>query len=136
MTFLLILWLGADLAAIKAEPALDKRAVRAVDAALVDLASARKSYDAGEVAAFQTSLRDVVAAADLSMESLEAMGRHPSRNIRNYKMVETKFRELQRKIATLRSDASVEERPAVEKAERRINEIHEKLVTGIMSRRP
>lgn len=124
------------LEAVKAEPLLDKRAAKAVDAAGQALTEARKFYEQGEIEKFEASLGQVSQAMELSLATLEAMGKHPSRNTRNYKLVEMKTRDLLRRITTFRQDAGFEDRPKVEKVEKRVTEIHEKVVEGVMSRKP
>lgn len=127
---------SSALDAVKAEPLLDKRAAKAVDAASQSVTDARKSYEQSEFARFESSLAEVTAAMDLAIGTLEAMGKHPSRNTRNYKVVEMKTRDLLRRITTLRQDVGFEDRPKVEKVEGRVTAIHEKLVEGVMSRKP
>lgn len=137
MTFLILAILAAiDFEAIKAEPLLEKRALRAASAAIDAVTGARKAYAAGELAPFAAGIAEATSAVDLAVESLEAMGKHPSRNVRNYKAVETKIRELQRIVSTFRADVSFDDRAAVERFEEHVNAVHEKLVSGIMSRKP
>jgi hypothetical protein len=136
ISLFLLTALALDLDSIKAEPMLEKRALRAADAALEAVANSRKAYSAGDLKPFADGVADATAAVDLALESLEAMGKHPSRNVRNYKAVETKIRELQRRVSTFRADVSFEDRAPVEKLEQHVNAAHEKLVTGIMSRKP
>lgn len=124
------------LEAAKSEPVLDRRAVKAVDAAGVALTEARKQYEQGEEAKFEAALGEMVQGMELALTTLEAMGKHPSRNTRNYKVIEMKTRDLLRRVTTFRQDCGFEDRPKVEKAEKRITEIHEKLVDGVMSRKP
>ena len=71
-----------------------------------------------------------------ALASLEAMGKHPSQNVRHYKPAEMRVRELLRRITTLRNDASIEQRPAVVECERRLTAVHETLLDGVMSKRP
>jgi hypothetical protein len=128
--------LPEDLASVKAEPLLDKRAQLALDLAGMRLTEARAAYEKGEFKTLPALMDEVTASAELCLLSLEAMGKHPAKNVKNYKPSEKRMRELLRRVATFRGDVSFEDRPAVEKAERRITEIHEKLLEGALSRKP
>lgn len=126
----------ADLAGVKSEPALDKRAQLALDFAGSRLTEARAAYDKGEYKTLPSFVDEITHGAELCIQSLEDMGKHPAKNVKNYKLAEKRMRELLRRVATFRSDVSFEDRPLVEKAERRIGEIHEKLLAGALSRKP
>jgi hypothetical protein len=126
----------SDLASVKAEPALDKRAQLALDFAGTRLTEARAAYEKGEFKALPGFVDEIKTSAELCIQSLEEMGKHPAKNVKNYKLAEKRMRELLRRVATFRGDVSFEDRPVVEAAERRIGEIHEKLLAGALSRKP
>lgn len=128
--------LPPDLAQVKAEPVLDKRAQLALDFAGQRLTDARAAYEKGEYKALPGFVDAITTGAELCILSLEGMGKHPAKNVKNYKLAEKRMRELLRRVATFRSDVSFEDRAVVEKAERRIGEIHEKLLEGALSRKP
>ena len=134
LTLMMMATLTQDLAGVKAEPLLEKRAQKAIDFAGTRLTEARAAYDKGEYQQLGRAVEEVTA--ELCLESLEAMGKHPSRNVKNYKLSEKRLRELLRRVATLRADVSFEDRLLVEKAEKRINAIHEKLLEGALSKKP
>ena len=137
--FLIATMLLADqtpLDAVKSEPMLDRRALKAVDAAGAALTEARKRYEQGELEKFESALGGVVEGMELALTTLESMGKHPSKNTRNYKAAEMKTRDLLRRVTTFRQDCGFEDRPKVERVEKRVAEIHEKLVDGVMSRKP
>ncbi|MBY0502957.1 MAG: hypothetical protein K2X03_03540 [Bryobacteraceae bacterium] len=125
-----------DLDAVKAEPVLEKRVVRALDCAQESLTEARKHYEAGEDAALKKSLAQVADASECALATLEEMGKHPSRNVRHYKPTEMRLREILRRLVTLRNDAGLEVRPLVEQCEKRVEAVHDKLLDGVMSRKP
>lgn len=127
---------AADLAAVKAEPLLERRAQRALDFAGDRLSEARTAYEKGEYKALPGFVGEITASAELCIQSLEEMGKHPAKNVKNYKLAEKRMRELLRRVTTFRNDVSFADRPVVEKAERRIAEIHEKLLEGALSRKP
>jgi hypothetical protein len=128
--------LTEDLASVKAEPVLDKRAQRALDFAGVRLTEARTAYEKGEYKLLAGYAGEVTVGAELCIQSLEEMGKHPAKNVKNYKLAEKRMRELLRRVSAFRNDVGFEDRPALEEAERRISEIHEKLLEGALSRKP
>lgn len=133
---LMMATLAQDLAAVKAEPLLDKRAQKGIDFAGERLTNARAVYEKGDFKALAPAVAEVTTGAELCLQSLEAMGKHPSRNVKNYKLAERRIRELLRRVTTLRADVSAEDRAVVERAEQRINELHEKLLEGALSKKP
>lgn len=135
-SLVLLAALSIDFDAVKAEPILEKRAQRALDFSQERLTEARKYYESGDDAAFAIALKQTAAGAEYCLASLEAMGKHPSQNVRHYKPAEMRVRELLRRMTTLRNDASIEQRPAVVECERRLTAVHETLLDGVMSKRP
>lgn len=125
-----------ELAEVKTEPVLEKRAQKALDAANAKLTAVRAQYDKGEYQALPAGMEQVVALAELNLASLEAMGKHPSRNVKNYKLSEKRMRELLRRVETFANDVSFQDRDAVKKAQERINQLHEKLLEGALSKKP
>ena len=136
ISLVLLTILTIDWDSVKAEPVLEKRAQRALDFAQERLTEARKHYESGDDAAFGKAVNQTAEGAEYCLASLEAMGKHPSQNVRHYKPAEMRVRELLRRITTLRNDASIEQRPAVVECERRLTVVHETLLDGVMSRRP
>lgn len=135
-SLVLLTALVIDLDSLKSEPILEKRAQRALDLAQERLTEARKHLETGDDSAFTKALKQAAEATEYSLASLEQMGKHPSRNVRHYKPAEIRLRELLRRITTLRNDTSIEQRPAVVQCEERISAVHEKLLDGVMSRKP
>ncbi len=135
-SLLLLAALTIDLDSLKSEPILEKRAQRALDLAQERLTEARKHLETGDDPAFVNALKQAAEATEYSLASLEQMGKHPSRNVRHYKPTEIRVRELLRRVTTLRNDTSIEQRPAVVQCEERVTAVHEKLLDGVMSRKP
>jgi len=135
-SLLLVTFLSTDLSAVKSEPVLEKRVHRALDCAQENLTEARKHYESGDDGALKKALEQTAEATEYALTTLEDMGKHPSRNVRNYKPAELRVRELLRRITTLRNDASIDQRPSVVECESRLNAVHEKLLEGVMSRKP
>lgn len=122
--------------AVKAETNLEKRYWAALDAGQKALDEARAAMSAGTVAELQAKVGQAGDCVEYAMESLEAMGKHPSQNGKNYKRAELRTRDLLRRIDTLAKDVAIDEREAVQAAQKRIGAVHDKLITGVMSRRP
>ena len=133
---LLMMTLVLDLEAVRSEPQLEKRAQKAIDYAGAEVSEAREAYQKGEVKGFESAIEHVVAGADLTIKTLEDMGKHPSKNVKNYKLSEKRLREVVRRLDTLKMDVGADERPLVEKAVHHLEEIHEKLLEGALSRKP
>jgi hypothetical protein len=136
MFSLVLLAFAIDFDAVKAEPVLEKRAQRALDFAQERLTAARKHYEAAEDAEFTSALSDTAEGVEYCLATLEEIGKHPSKNVRNYKPSEMRVRDLLRRLVTLRNDASIELRPAVADCEKRVSAVHDALLNGVMSKRP
>jgi len=120
--FLFLLLLGQVPDAVLNEPVAEKRYQLALDVAAKALVE-----------------KKLVVAADateFALKSLEAMGKSPHKNARNYKRIELRTREFLRRADALIKEAGVEERPMLEEAQSRINAVHEKVLEGVMSKNP
>jgi hypothetical protein len=124
--------LRADLAAVRAEPNLERRAAKALDNADRALKAAQQAYRNGHgdqtVAAFDELRESVVLAND----SLKQTGKNPSRSPKHFKRAEIRTRELLRRMNDFRPQMSPDDREPLEKAEAAIQKIHEELLAGIM----
>ncbi len=133
MIFVLLLMLAApDLTGIKAEPDLEKRADLALVHADEELDAAREAYKAGNLKQMKDDLQEVGGAAQLALDSLE-QAHKPARKSNHYKRAELKTRALLRRLASLSDDVSIDDRPAVEEVRQHIQEVHDRLLSAIMS---
>lgn len=134
IAFLLAVAMLFDLAAVRSEPALDKRALRAFDHAFQMLMDARKEMEAGgdKVPAQMEELGD---AAELALETLDELGKPRGRHGGTYKKAELRARDLLRRLATFRQDSPFEERTAVAEAEKRVLQVQDRLLGAIMGRK-
>jgi hypothetical protein len=124
----------ADLAAVKKEPDLQKRSEKALDAAMETLKSARAlPAEGGSLADLQKHMDAVVEAVELSLQSLRDTGKKPNKLTRAYKRGELKTREIQKQIDILIQALAFDNRPPAEKAQARMNVLHEEFLFGIMS---
>jgi hypothetical protein len=126
---------AGDLDAIKAEPNLEKRSERALDNADRQIDAARKAYAAGDVNSTRQALHEVRASVELSYTSLQETGKNPRRSPKHFKRAEVRIREMLRRLRGLEDEFSVEDRPPVQEVEQRLQEIHDELLTGIMTKK-
>lgn len=136
LTLLLALntW-AIDLAGIKSEPKLEKRSELALQYADTALDSARDLYKKGDMDSCRAALGDVEAGVQLSYDSLMATGQDPRRHSGPFKHAEKSTREILRRLDSLSDLMSAFDRSAVEPAQRRVSDIHDKLITGIMGKK-
>jgi hypothetical protein len=121
--------------AIKAEPNLEKRSERALDNADREIDSARKAYAAGDLNSTRQALQNVRASVELSYDSLQETGKNPRRSPKYFKRAEVRIREMLRRLRGLEDEFSVEDRAPVQEVEKRLQEIHDDLLTGIMTKK-
>ena len=133
MIVLLTLMLAFDLASVKQEPKLDKRSDLALAYADKAVSTARDAYQDGRWEQVQNALKEVEAAVGLSYESLMATGKEPRKNSGPFKRAEKATRELLRRLASLRTSMSSVDHAAVDPIVTSVTEVHNNLVTGIMT---
>jgi hypothetical protein len=135
MTFALILVLAFfDLAAVKAEPDLNRRSDMALANAEEKLDAAKEAYRAGNDAAEAAAVQEIGESVELCYESLEQTHGAP-RKSRFYKRAELKTSELMRRLAGFRDEVNFELRPNVDAVLKKVSDIHDQLLSDIMSRK-
>jgi hypothetical protein len=127
--------LALDLAAIKAEPKLEKRSELALQYADSAVDTARDAYKKGDLGASRAALGEVEAGVELSFDSLMATGQDPRRHSKPFKKAEKSTREILRRLDSLSDLMSAFDRSAVEPAHRTVSDIHDKLIVGIMGKK-
>ena len=126
-----LLFVAADLAAVKAEPDLQKRSELALSNADREIDTAREAYRSGDVNKMNAALEEVRDSVNLSVESLEE--RHKkARNDKYYKRAELKVRALLRRLKGFGDEVDVDDRKEVEAVRLRLQELHDQLITAIM----
>jgi hypothetical protein len=105
---------GTDLAAVKAEPNLEKRSEKALVWAGEVLTAMRAELDRNDVEKIKDSLKDFQAAVDVSVDSLEAAGKNARKNPKYFKRAELRLRELQRRLETFKRDLGLDDRPLLD----------------------
>ena len=127
--------LGQSLEEVKREPDAEKRYQLALDVAKRSLDEAREAMTKVDATAMKSALAACAEATEFALTSLEAMGRQPYRNTKNYKKAELRTRDLLRRLDTLLKDANVDDRAGIESVYARVNAVHEKLLEGVMSKK-
>jgi hypothetical protein len=130
----LALPLGAgDLAAVKAELNLEKRARRALDNADVALKAAEDAYlKDGDLERANAALDELSQSVELAFTSLRQTGKSPVKSPRRFKEAEIKTRELLRLLADFRQGMSALDRDEIDKVHAAIQKVHDDLLAGIM----
>lgn len=126
---------AADLSAIKAEPNLEKRSEKALANANHAIDVARDSYAAGDVKRAREALDELAESVDLSHESLAETHKHPRSSPKYFKKAEVSIREMQRRLKSLEDQFSVNDRPMLQEAAQKLQQVRDDLVDGIMSKK-
>ena len=135
MTPALVIFLAfADLASVKAEPDLNRRSELALLNADEKIDAARQAYQAGNESAEDAAIQAVADSVTLCYEALEQTHGAPRKN-RYYKKAELKVSALMRRLSGFRDEVSFDFRPKVDVVLKRISDIHDELLSDIMSRR-
>lgn len=135
MTLFLALALAfADIASVKAEPNPDKRSDLALENANRALDEARDAYQAGNMQKTDAELEEVRQSVDLSLDSLEKSGQKP-RNSKYYKRAEIALRKMLRRLAGFRDEMSIDDRKPLEDVATRVQEVHDRLLSEIMTKK-
>jgi hypothetical protein len=106
--------MASGLESVKAEPNLEKRSEKALAYAGEVVTAMRGALDNNDVEKIRTQLREFGEAVDLSLDSLKATGKNARKSPKHFKRAETKLRELQRRLETLRQDMSIDDRPVLD----------------------
>jgi len=131
---LVILLAFADLAAVKAEPDLNRRSELALLNADEKIDEARKAYQAGDQRTEEADIQEVAESVTLCYQSLEKTRSEP-RKSKYYKRAELKVSALMRRLSGFRDEVSFDFRPNVEAALKKLSDIHDQLLSDIMSRK-
>ncbi len=135
--FLLLASIAAasELDTIKAETNLEKRSDKALEYADGQFEAATQAYSAGDFKKSMSALDDTLAGVELSYDSLRATGKSPRRSPKYFKHAELRTRELLRRLRDFSDAVSFEDRPAVDKVVKRIQQIHDDLIESIMTKK-
>jgi len=117
------------LAELKTEHNPSKRSEMALTFADQLFDNAKDSYGKGEISKGDADLDSMTKVLNACVESLAAANKSKS-----YKKAEMKVAHLQRRLSDLVSDMSIQERGWAEYTSRKLDEIHDKLLNGVMRR--
>ena len=135
MTVVLALFLAfADVASVKTEPNPEKRSDLALDNANQAIDEARAAYQAGDMKKTDAELGEVRESVEITLDALEQSGKQPRRS-KYYKNAEIKLRHMLRRLSGFRDEMSVEDRKPLEDAAARMQEVHDRLLSEIMSKK-
>jgi hypothetical protein len=122
----------ADLAAARAEANLEKRSTLALDNAQAALKAARAAYNAGDDPAVSAALEEMRQSVELARDSLQQTGKNPRSHSKYFKQAEIATRDLLRRMETFQLEMSYLDRPLVDGAKARVQQVHDELLTGLM----
>lgn len=124
-----------DLARLRSESNLEKRAHAALDNAEEALRRARDAYTSGDTAGAETRLEEIGQSVELTDNTLKQTGKNPSRSPKHFKYAELRTRELLRRLDGFRDDMSVADRPVLDRVIGTVQRIHDAWLEGIMGKK-
>jgi hypothetical protein len=117
-------------------PDAEKRYMAAFEAAHKAIDASRTATNDAKPEEAKQLLDSAATEVESVLRILESMGKPPYKNSSNYKKAELRTREVLRRIDTLLRDAGFEEREILKSAHERVTAVHEKLLEGVMSKKP
>jgi predicted S18 family serine protease len=123
-----------DLDSVKAEQNLDRRAEYALDHAHTMLDTARSLYKEAKYDRFEGAVLEIGDSVQVCHDALKATGKDPRKNAKQFKKVEQRIQLLIRRLRSMESEVSVDDRPVVKKVGARLEEINEEIVNGIFTK--
>ena len=126
----LLVWLALAPAARSAtnqDHESGKQSEPALNSAEIAFDTAREAYAKGEVHKGDAALETMTGDLNSCLASLESA--HKSRP---YKKAELRVAILQRRMASLLEDINIQDRGWAEQTNRKLEEIHDKLLAGVM----
>jgi hypothetical protein len=124
--------LRADLKQAMAEHDLGRRSKLALDNAEAALKSARAEYDRGETEKATAGISEFIESVDLASNSLNQTGKNPRSSPKWFKQAEIHTRDLLKRLETFQRDMNFTDRPMLDKAKARVQEVHDGLLLGLM----
>jgi hypothetical protein len=135
VSFSFVIFLAfADIATVKTEADPNRRSELALLNADEKIDQARQAYQAGNEGAEEAAIQEVADSVALCYASLEQAHGEP-RKSRYYKHAELKVSVMMRRLSGFRDEVGFELRPHVEAVLKRLSDIHDELISDIMSRK-
>lgn len=128
--------LRADLKQARAEANLEKRARLALENAAAVLQAARDAYRNGDNDRVEASAAKIEESVNLAYSALQATNKDPRRSPKWFKYAEIQTRDLLRKLDTFQQGMSFTDRPMLDKAKAEVQQVHDKLLLGLMEGKP
>jgi site-specific recombinase len=113
--------------AIRAEHDPAKRSEKALSFADSAFENARDDYTKGEINKGDAELENMMTALEECLSSLDT-----AHKARNYKKAEMNVATLQRRMKGLLDDIALQQRGWAEYTQRKLDEVHDKLLEGVM----
>ena len=130
----LLLLAFPDIATVRSVPDLERRSELALANADKDIDAAKQAFTGGDEKAEQQALVEVRELVDVSFDALEHSKQVP-RNSKYYKSAELHLRALLRRLNSFRDQVSFEGREAVDAVIKRVSDVHDELLSAIMSKK-
>jgi hypothetical protein len=127
--------LPAEFPTVMAEENLEKRSALALKEADGAITAAKKAYDERSSADFRSRLADVRELVNLSYKSLNDTGKRARKSPKHFKRAELAIRGLVRRLETLASEVSVDDRDPVTATIKALNDVHGNIVHDIMTKK-
>jgi len=124
--------LRADLKAALAEPNLEKRSKLALDTAEDAYKAVRSAYEKGDNAQVAAAAKELVESVDLAYTSLTGTGKDPRKSPKWFKKAEIETRDLLRRLSSFQEQMSFDDRPMLDAAKAKLQEVHDHLLVGLM----
>jgi len=124
----------ADIGAVKAEPDLNRRSELALMNADEKIDAARQAYQTGNEAAEQAAIQEVAESVTVCYDALKKTRSDP-RKSKYYKRAELKVTALMRRLRGFRDEVSFDVRQNVEVVLKTLSDIHDDLLSEIMSKK-
>ena len=98
--------------------------------------AARSDYQKGDTDRVAADAAKIVDSVDLAFLSLNQTGKDPRKSSRWFKYAEIQTRGLLRKLDTFERDMNFADRPVLEKAKTEVQQVHDKLLLGLIEGKP
>ena len=121
-----------DLARVRAEPNLEKRARLALAESDAAMDAARSDYQRGDTDRVAGDAAKIIDFVDLAFLSLNQTGKDPRRNPKWFKRAEIATRVLLRRMGAFQQAMSFLERPMLDAVKDSVQQVHDKLLMGLM----
>ena len=130
----LLLLVLPDIGQVKSEPDLERRSELALADADRDMDLLKQAFTGGDEKAEHEALLEVRELVDVSYDALEHSKQAPRRS-KYYKNAELHLRALLRRLNSFRDQVSFDGRAAVDAVIQRVSDVHDELLTAIMSKK-